>query len=139
MKNNYRFGTLLLLSIMIKSISGCPFIINNDTKAEIIIVDPYNKQALHIGPGSEAEIDPSISGWQYYFYHEKLDIYVPREDNRGTFYRRYQLVEKYCTVETTKLTLTDIAQFVDKPTDRFTTYEFKPPVIKPHEHDAHAH
>ena len=101
---------------------------------EILIVDPYNKQALYINPGNEAEIDPSIYGWQYYFYHEKLDIYVPREDNPSLFYRRYQLVEKYCTVEETKLTLSSIAQFINNPTDRFTTSEFKP-----HEHGTHTH
>ena len=133
MKSKYRFS-LLVLSLMMQNLIACPFIINNDTKTEIFIVDPANKQAVSIKPGNKAEIDPSIAGWQYYFYSEKLDIYVPREDNPSLFYRRYQLTEKYCTAEKTKLTLSDIAQFVSKPTDRFTTSEFKP-----HEHGAHAH
>jgi len=134
MKNKYLFGVLLFLSIVIKNIFACPFVINNNTKTEILIVDPYNKQALYINPQNEAEIDPSISGWQYYFYHEKLDIYVPQKNNSGLFYRRYQLVEKYCTAEKTKLTLSDIVRFINKPTDRFTTSEFNP-----HEHDTHIH
>jgi len=119
---------------MIKNIFACPFIINNDTETEILVVDPYNKQALYINPGNEAEIDPSIAGWHYYFYHEKLDIYVPQKDNLDVFYRRYQLVEKYCTAEKTKLTLSNIIQLVNKPTDRFTTSEFNP-----HSHDTHMH
>ncbi len=134
MKNRHWFGISLFLSIVIDSVFACPFIINNDTKIKILIVDPYNKQALYINPGNEADIDPSISGWKYYFYHEKLDIYVPQEDNPDLFYRRYQLIEKYCTAEKTKLTLSDITQFINKPTDRFTTSEFNP-----HEHDTHMH
>ncbi len=134
MKNRHWFGTLLFLSIVINSVFACPFIINNDTKTKILIIDPYNKQALYINSGNEADINPSISGWQYYFYHEKLDIYVPQEDNPDLFYRRYQLTEKYCTAEKTKLTLSDITQFVNKPTDRFTTSEFDL-----HEHDTHKH
>ena len=133
-KNKYWFGTLLFLSIMIKNIFACPFIIYNDTKTEILIVDPFNKQALYINPGDEAEIDPSIPGWQYYFYHEKLEIYVPQKDSPDLFYRRYQLVEKYCTAEKTKLALSDIVQFINKPTNRFTTSEFNP-----HKHDTHIH
>ena len=139
MKNSYRVAGLSLLLIMFNSVLACPFVINNDSDTEIFIVDPYNKQALHINPGSEAEIDPSVYGWQYYFYNEKLDVYVPREDEQGAFYRRYQLVEKYCMVEKTKLTMSDIAQLVKKPTDRLITYEFKEKKIKPHEHEAHAH
>ncbi len=119
---------------MAKSALACPFIIKNDTNTKIVIVDPHNKQALYINPGNEAVIDPTVSGWQYYFYHEKLDIYLPQKDNSDLFYRRYQLVEKYCTTEKTKLTLRDIVQFIDKPTDRFTTSQFKL-----HEHVAHAH
>ena len=134
MKNKHWFGTLLFLSIMIKNIFSCPFIINNDAKTKILIVDSYNKQALYINSGNEVEIDPSISGWQYYFYHEKLDIYMPQEDNPDLFYRRYQLTEKYCTAEKTKLTLHDIIQFINKPTDRFTTSEFDP-----HKHGTHIH
>ena len=134
MKNSYWLGALLFLTTITKNIFTCPFIINNDTSTKILIVDPYNKQALYINPGNEAEIDPGISGWQYYFYHEKLDIYVPQKDNPTAFYRRYQLVEKYCTVEKSKLTLNDIIQFINKPTDRFTTTEFKP-----REHGAHIH
>ncbi len=139
MKNRYQFVTILLLSTMVRSVFACPFIINNDTNTEILVVDSHNKQALHINPGSEAEIDPSVYGWQYYFYNEKLDIYVPREDKQGAFYRRYQLVEKYCTVEKTKLTLSDIAQLVKKPTDRFIVYEFKAEKVKPHEQGEHTH
>ncbi len=134
MKISYRFGILLFLSIMIKSSFACPFIINNDTNTAIIIVDPYNKQALYMKPGNEAEIDPSVAGWQYYFYHEKLDIYMPRQDNLNLFYRRYQLVEKYCTADKTQLSLSDITQFINKPTDRFDTFEFTA-----HEHSAHKH
>jgi len=59
---------------------------------------------------------------------------MPREDHSGVFYRRYQLVEKYCTAGKTKLTLSDIVQFINKPTDRFTAS-----VFKPHEHGAHVH
>jgi len=134
MKNKYWSGVLLFLLLMIKNIFACPFVINNDTQTEILVVDPYNKQALYINSGDEAEIDPSISGWQYYLYHEKLDIYVPQEDNPDLFYRRYQLMEKYCTTEKTKLTLSDITQFINKPTDRFTTSQFNP-----HQHDTHIH
>jgi len=134
MKIIYRLGSLLLLSLLINSSFACPFIIKNDSSTAILVVDPYNKQALRITPDNEAEIDPSITGWQYYFYHEKLDIYVARQDNPNLFYRRYQLVEKYCTADKTKLALSDIAQFINKPTDRFDTFEFTA-----HEHSAHKH
>ena len=134
MKISYRFGFLLFLSILIKNSFACPFIISNDTNTEIIIVDPYNKQAVYITPRNEAEIDPSIAGWQYYFYREKVDIYMPRQDNPNLFYRRYQLVEKYCTADKTQLSLSNIAQFINKPTDRFDTFEFSA-----HEHTAHTH
>ena len=130
----YRLGFLLLLSLFVKNSFACPFIITNDTSAAILVVDPYNKQALYINPGNNAEIDPSIGGWQYYFYAEKLDIYVPRQDNPNLFYRRYQLIEKYCTADKTKLTLSDIAQFVSKPTDRFNTSEFTAQKYSAHTH-----
>lgn len=133
MKINYRWGFLVLL-FLIKSSLACPFIITNDSNSELIIVDPYNKQAVHINPGDKREIDPSISGWQYYFYHEKLDIYVPQPDNPHLFYQRFQLVEKYCTKDKTELSLSNIREFINKPTDRFDTSEFKP-----HEHRAHTH
>ena len=134
MNRKYQFSILFFLSIIIKSSFACPFIINNDTNSVIIIVDPYNKQALYITPRNEAEIDPSIAGWRYYFYHEKLDIYMPRQDNPNLFYRRYQLVEKYCTTDKTQLSLSKIAQFLTKPPDRFDTFEFSA-----HEHTAHTH
>ena len=134
MKNRYRFAALLLLLILSKGIVACPFIITNDTDTVVLIVDPFNHQALYLTPDSTAEIDPSIPGWQYYFYHEKLDIYVSRKDNPDLFYRRYQLVEKYCTTDKTKLTLSTIIQFVNQPSDRFSVSEFTP-----HKHSAHTH
>ena len=135
MKIYYRLGLLLLLlSLLVKGSFACPFIITNDSSSELIIVDPYNKQAVHINPGDKQEIDPSISGWQYYFYREKLDIYVPRHDKPYLFYRHYQLVEKYCAQDKTELSLSGITEFIKKPTDRFDTSEFKP-----HEHGAHKH
>ncbi len=134
MKNSYWFGALLLLTTITKNIFTCPFIIYNDTGTKILIVDPYNKQALYINPGNDGEIDPSISGWRYYFYHEKLDIYLPQKDNPITFYRRYQLVEKYCTAEKSNLTLSNIIEFINRPTDRFTTTEFKLREHGPHLH-----
>lgn len=133
MKNSIVVGILLCL-LTTHVIFSCPFIINNDTNTTILIVDSYNKQALCLNSGSTAEIDPSISGWYYYFYHEKLDIYVPQEDNPDLFYRRYQLTEKYCVAEKTKLTVSNIIQFTTLATDRLNTTEFKPPQYNTHMH-----
>ena len=103
----------------------------------ILIVDPYNNQALSLKPGHHGEIDPTVSGWHYYFYYEKLDIYIPQKAKPSSFYRHYQLTENYCTAGITKLTFNDIAQLVQKPTDRFTVSEFKLHVVAPHENDHH--
>ena len=134
MKANHHYYTLLFLLIFTKNILTCPFIIKNSGDHPVIIVDPYNKQATHINSGKETEINPSIPGWRAYFYSEKLDIYVPRQDNPNSFYRRYQLVEKYCTSDKTKLSLSDIAQFVNTPNDRFSVTQYNA-----HEHKAHTH
>ena len=134
METYYRLGFLLLLLLCVKDSFTCPFIITNDSRSELIIVDPYNKQAVYINPGEKREIDPSISGWRYYFYREKLDIYIPRQDNPDLFYQHYQLQEKYCTTGKTELPFSQIAEFVTKPTERFEVFEFKP-----HEQAAHAH
>ena len=135
MKNNYKIGFLIfLLLITIKNNFACTFIIRNDTRTTTIIVDPYNRQALYLNPGQKAEIDPSISGWQGYFYHEKLNIYVPQDDNKNQFYCRYQLIENYCTSSKTNLTVNDIIQFIHKPNDRFDIVEFGAPERGVHKH-----
>ena len=133
-KSSHNSIILVLLTIVSTNMCACPFIINNDGPTAILIVDPYNKQAVHINPGQEAEIDPSISGWLYYFYHEKLDIYVPQADKPGAYYRRYQLVEKYCTADKTKLSLSDIVKFINEPTNRFMATTFRE-----HKHSDHVH
>ncbi len=130
----YKAHFLLLLSFLFNTTYGCPFIITNNSNHQVIIVDPYNKQTVHINSGEKREIDPSISGWHYYFYREKLDIYIPRQDNPHLFYRHYQLQEKYCTKGKAELSFSQIVEFVRKPTERFEVFEFKP-----HEHAAHAH
>ncbi len=129
-----QFSILLFFSILFQNSFTCPFVLNNDTKTAILVVDPHNKQAVYINPGHKAEIDPSIFGWKYYFYHEKLDIYMTNQDNQHLFYRRYQLVEKYCTAGKTNLSLSEIIQFIHTPTDRFNVFEFKPHIHKSHTH-----
>ena len=133
MKKIFQCIVLLLATIAHNSFS-CPFIITNNTDTETLIVDPFNNQALKLDPTNTGEIDPSIHGWHYYFYSEKLDIYVPRKDAHHAFYRKYQLIEKYCTADKTSLTLKDIIHFADKPTDRFTVLVFNEPELKPHLH-----
>ena len=133
MNYNLRLCSLLLFFLFNGSY-GCPFIITNDSGHRAIIVDPYNKQAINMAIGETREIDPSITGWPYYFYREKLDIYVPRQDNPNLFYRHYQLQEKYCTKDKTELSLSKIAKLTAKPTERFEVFTFKP-----HEHTAHTH
>ncbi len=125
---------VLMLAITTHNNFACTFIITNNTDVEVLIVDPFNNQALKLDPTNTGEIDPSIHGWQYYVYSEKLDIYAPKKDTSHAFYRKYQLTEKYCTDDKTSLTLEDIIHFAEKPTDRFTVVTFSEPELKNHQH-----
>ncbi len=116
-------------------LSSCPMTIVNDSEDELVVVDPYNHQMLVLKKGKSGDIDPSIPGLWYYFYSEKLDFYFPLEGKPGDLYRKYELVEKYCVDEQTKLSFTDIEKLAAKPTDRFTVNQF----TKPSPHKTHTH
>ena len=124
---------------MAQTIFGCPFTITNDSKTPIIVVDNYNKQAVHIPAGKSRVIDPTLHTWWKYIYNEAMDFYIEREKDSGQFYRAYQMLEKYCTDEpgANDLSLSAIKNLVSNPTDRLNVYEYKPCPAVPHEH-AHA-
>ncbi len=130
----FKTHRILLLAFYFNITLSCPFIIENNSNHKIIVVDPNNKQAIHIDSGEKQEIDPSISGWSYYFVREKLDVYVPKPNNPHLFYRQYQLQEKYCTKGKTELPFKQIIAFATKPTKRFEVLEFTP-----HKHTPHTH
>jgi len=114
--------TLIILVLILCSfitIKPCPMTITNDGKKKIFVTDPNSGKAVYIMPGKSQIIDPTIYGLQRFVFNEKLNFYV--EDNSNKFFLRYQLIEKFCTDKKTVLSLTDIKNFVKKPTKRFRT------------------
>ena len=107
---------------------ACPFTILNDLNSKVLAVDPFNHQAIELGVGQHAVIDPSVYSWQKYFRHEKLDIYYPIAPNSANFVRRYQLTEKFCEDDADKnqLKISDIVGFVKEPSKRFEAKVFHP-------------
>ena len=126
---------VLLFSFCFFSImKSCPMSIYNNLKTKVFIVDPHGTTAIYIKSGKYKIIDPTVHGWKKYFLKEKLNIYL--ENDNGEFLHRYQLIEKFCTKEETKLSLTDIKGFIEKPTKRFTTkvYEETNDIVHVHSH-----
>lgn len=118
---------LVLLST-VSNIATCPFTMSNDGKQDIIVFDVQNKQAVRIEPGTSAFINPMLRGWRKYLRRETLDIYLERKDQKNRFERRYRFTEKYCPVDAkqNKISLTDIENIAQNPTDRARVQVFKP-------------
>lgn len=143
MKNSKIYLVAIVSMISIGSaMTGCPFTITNDGDTGLIVVDPYNKQAVQIPPGKSRVIDPTLYTWWQFLYNEVLDFYVEHEKGSGTFSREYQMIEKYCTDKpgANDLSLSYIKELVNNPTDRLYAYKYKPYAPVPHKDaDAHAH
>jgi hypothetical protein len=57
----------------------------------------FGWMAARITPGKSQIIDPTIHNWQKHFRKEKINFYYPQKPHSNIFYRKYQLIEKYCT------------------------------------------
>ncbi len=134
---------LILVPIMILTsslVTTCPFYITNDSDKPIFVVNPHGSQAIFIEPNKMQEIDPTITDktwwtpWKY-LTNETLNFYVSSEQNSSNFILKYQMTEKYCDEyyrTTNQLTLSQIKEFINKPTDRLKTKEIK--TQKEHNH-----
>jgi len=73
-----------------------------------------------------------------YFQNEKQDLYFSDKPQLNSFYKKYRLIEKYCVDDPNEsvITLSQIINFVQNPTDRFKVEEFHP-VEKTHDHSHH--
>ncbi len=129
---------ILFLMMVGNVVIGCPMEIQNDGSESIVVVDPYSHTLLFLKSGESEVIDPTVPGLWGYIYSEKLDIYVEQEGKKHSFYRLYQLTEKYCTDEPTKLSFKQIEQLVRNPTKRFQVVAYKAPIAHEHIHD-HSH
>ena len=119
--------TILLLLVTFE-IYSCPLTIINYSNQIIIVVDPRGSEAIFLKENSSAIIDPTIANpLLQYVINEKLDIYYPQETHPNVFYKKYRVMEKYCSdnPEENKLTLSQILQFVDHPSKRFKVEEFE--------------
>jgi len=108
----------------------CPITITNDIDQTVIVVDPRGPQAIFLAKQESSIIDPTIPNLvMRYILNEKLDIYFTMKDQPNVFYKKYRLTEKYCTddLKENQLTISQILQFVQKPTDRFKVQEFQIP------------
>lgn len=130
---------LCIALISMHTLMSCPFNIRNDTQQPVFIADAHNPRAIYIPPEQSQVIDPSLSHWAWYWlYSERLYVYVPYPENVNRYYKAYELVEKYCTVDTTNITMSDIQQWVQQKHERFTVYQYQQPQPAEHQHD-HAH
>ena len=119
-----RIFLMVLLLLTSLKIYSCPITITNDTDQRIIIVDPRGREALLLDQNKTGVIDPTIfPPLLRYILNEKLDFYYRDRDH---FYKKYRLTEKYCTDDPkeSELTISQIINFVQKPTDRFKVKEF---------------
>jgi len=133
--------TLTLITMLTGlNLRACPFKITNDSKAQILVVNPNGGQAIRIEPQKTLVIDPTINGtflwvipWGW-FYNEKLNIYL-QDEKDGTFYLAYQLTEKYCVKDfetKNRLSLSAIKKLHKKPTDRLQVKVFEKQKHIPH-------
>ncbi len=104
-----------------------------------MVVDPHGNQAVYILPGTTQTIDPTLTHWLFkYFYNEKLHFYVKKKQQ--SFYKKYQLTERYCTddPEAERLAFTKLEELAKNPTDRLSVhiFEYK---AKKHKHHTHKH
>ncbi len=134
-----KFIFMLAVILMPFSLYPCPITITNDLDQTVLIVDPKGTQALYLKQNASGVIDPTISPpFMRYILDEKLDIYYASDDMPQNFYKRYQLIEKYCTdnEEENQLTVQQILQFEKSPTDRFKLKKIEQ-VEDQHVHDHH--
>ncbi|MDN3506518.1 MAG: hypothetical protein P0S96_04745 [Simkaniaceae bacterium] len=117
----------------------CPITITNDTDQKIIITDPKGAEAIFLDRKETGVIDPTITHViMKYFQNEKLDIYYPNPNHPNNYYKKYKLTEKYCVDDPkeNELTISQINNFVQNPSDRFKVEEFQP-LQKDHENEHH--
>src|SRR2546426_11572319 len=118
----YQNSSYLILTISclfyMGALHSCPFTITNDSKNQIIIVNPHKMQMVRIKPGKTMVIDPTLEGIRRFFRPETLDIYVEYTEKPDSFYRKYRFIEKYCVTDLNKnkLTFSDIKQLANRPT-----------------------
>lgn len=128
--------SLFLGLLLASKICACPITITNDMKQQVIVVDPRGSEAIFLDQNKTEVIDPTITHpMMKYFQNEKLDFYFPNKSQSNSFYKKYRLTEKYCVDDPKKsmLTLSQIINFVEIPTDRFKVEEFHP-IEKIHDH-----
>lgn len=119
---------LALLTIAFK-IYSCPITITNDTNQRIIIVDPRGSETIFLEPNDTGVIDPTITNsMMQLILDEKLDFYYPDGTSQYGFYKKFGLTEKYCTDDPkeSELTMSQIINFVQNPSDRFKVQELQP-------------
>lgn len=123
-------------------IIACPFYITNDTDNPILVINPNGIQGVYIEPGKMKVIDPTISGktwwkpWKY-LRHEILNFYESSQEDPNNFILTYQMTEKYCLEDykiTNQLTLSEIKEFIKKPTDRLSTKRIEKQKTHNHNH-----
>lgn len=121
-ESNMKFLMMVATILMPFFLYSCPITILNNGDQTVLIVDPKGTQAIFLVQNKSAVIDPTITHlFMKYFTDETLDIYFPSGAQPEKFYKRYRLTEKYCTdnEEENQLTITQILQFEENPTDRF--------------------
>lgn len=118
---------------------ACPLTIHNDAKSSIFVLDAYNKNAVQIDSGQSQIIDPTVHDFTRYLRSEKLDFYALKKPSTSSYYRKYQLVEKYCSDEGNQLSTSDVQKLVKNPTKRFSVKEFAPRAVIPHAQTGHKH
>ncbi|NGX38064.1 MAG: hypothetical protein K1000chlam2_01235 [Chlamydiae bacterium] len=132
---------LLALGAVLASFSlySCPITISNDDDQTVLIVDPKGLQAILLLPNQSGMIDPTIPHpLMRLFSDETLDLYYAKNEKPHKFYKKYRLIEKYCTDNEAEnqLTIKQILQFEKNPTDRFKVTQFQM-IEEDHEHDHH--
>ena len=125
---------VMTFALLFSAISfACPFTLLNDSNSKVLAVDPFNHQAIELPVGKQAVIDISVNGWQKYFRNENLDIYYPLSHNSSNYFRKYRLIEKYCTDDVSKyqFKISDIVKLVKTPTKQFSVQAFyqKPKMV----------
>ncbi|CCB87807.1 hypothetical protein [Simkania negevensis] len=119
---------------------ACPITITNDTGQKIIIIDPRGAEAIFLDQNETGVIDPTIiHALMKYLQNEKLDFYYPNHTTHpNSYYKKYRLTEKYCVDDPkeSELTVSQITNFIQNPSDRFKVEEFYP-LQKIHDHGHH--
>jgi len=128
----FRLGILFIFTLCVEA-KACPFTIVNDGPTPIIVTDPYGQTAVYIKKGQSRVIDPTIHSLWKYVYNEKLDFYIPLDDN--TFYKKYRLSEAYCvSTADNELLFGDLGALLKKPTDRLSVTSYEKPKLNGHDH-----